>query len=490
MDKNLQHIEDLFRKALDENEEMPSENLWDNIDKILDKNKLISIHKKYTYLKKVVFLLMFFLLGLSIHVWKNRDNNNHEIKRNNTPIEQNAIAVKKPGDSLSSNAGKNWIVKNDKNILKKQNKYSGKTIKPVMTDNLSNSSIPQKKIKFEKTIKPLITNDGLNSTISKKEKLKENNPENKKNIKPLFQIEDNHQVVVKPANIDSSGVLFFLKQLNPLPVEKIKSVTTDLIETHSMVNNSKNIFKEKIKSTKPSRFFVRGFYSPDISFFHLKGDQSGNQNASTMKIENSETETFSSTVGALLDYKLSRRWSLQSGLTLSTTNINIDPETIYAQSDNSGAVKYQINTSSGYGYILPSFSKNPNIGDSIFSMSTTHTLQYLGIPLAVKYNITKKKFTINIMTGVSANFLTHGKITTNVEKGNNNETETTDNINGLKKFYFSGITGVGLDYNFYKNLSVCFSPTFRFALNSINKDVPVKSFPNSLGFSFGLKIRL
>ena len=68
--------------------------------------------------------------------------------------------------------------------------------------------------------------------------------------------------------------------------------------------------------------------------------------------------------------------------------------------------------------------------------------------------------------------------------------ETAVKIIGLRKFYLNGMAGVGLDYNFYKNLSADFSPTFRFALNPINDEVPVKSFPNSLGFSLGLKLRL
>ncbi|HEY5371973.1 MAG TPA: hypothetical protein VIJ75_23575 [Hanamia sp.] len=222
----------------------------------------------------------------------------------------------------------------------------------------------------------------------------------------------------------------------------------------------------------------------------MHDNQSGSQNGNATDAENSETGTFSYTVGALVEFKTGRNWSWQSGFTLSTTNRDIDPGTIYAKAVNTGTVKYQINTSSGYGYILPSFSNNPNVGDSIFSMSTTNTLQYLGIPLSVKYSINKGKFTLNAITGISLNFLTQGKITTEVEKGNDNEIAIVDKIYGLKKFYMSGIAGVGLDYTFYKSLFVSFSPTLRFALNAINKNVPVISYPNTLGFSLGLKMKL
>ena len=68
--------------------------------------------------------------------------------------------------------------------------------------------------------------------------------------------------------------------------------------------------------------------------------------------------------------------------------------------------------------------------------------------------------------------------------------ETAVKIIGLKKFYLSGMTSVGLDYNFYKCLSANFSPTFRFALNPISDEAPVKSFPNSLGCYLGIKLGL
>ena len=128
---------------------------------------------------------------------------------------------------------------------------------------------------------------------------------------------------------------------------------------------------------------------------------------------------------------LNKHWSLQSGLTYSSTNIIVEPKTIYAQSDNSGSVKYRINTSSGYGYLSPSFSSNPAVGDSLYAFTSTHTLNYISIPLALKYNITKDKFSFNAMTGLSINILTQGKIETLVEKGVNNETEVVNNLQGF-----------------------------------------------------------
>ena len=515
MDKNLHDIENLFRKELEGNEETPSPNTWGRIDKILDRDKILSIDKKYASLKKIVFLLMFFLIGLSIYVWNIRQNNgpekkdstalNNEAKtkdnKNNLPDGFNKIDLKKSADTLNKKDDKNQNsiadilpANTDENILKPLNKKPEKTVSSDTTETISIFPVSKSRKKSEKTI-PGVTNNNIKSSITKQGKT----GKNKWGIKTPALIKTEHDVAVKHINIDSTKTLISVMQLNSFPDTKIKNSTTDLIETKKLlqatvpskpalkINNSKNIFQ---KQTIKSQFYVTGFFSPEISFFRIRDNQSGNQSGNTMDAENSETRTFSYTIGALIEYKTTRNWSWQSGLTLSTTNMDIDPGIVYAKADNAGTVKYQINTSSGYSYILPSFSNNPNIGDSIFAMSTTNTLQYLGIPLSVKYSINKGKFTFNAMTGISANFLTQGKITTEVEKGNNSEMETSAKIIGLKKFYLSGIAGVGLDYNFYKNLSADFSPTFRFALNPINRGIPVKSFPNSFGFSMGLKLKL
>ena len=58
MDRNLQNIEDLFRDGLEDNEEIPSVQVWDAIDNSLDKDNVVSIQKKYSSLKRVALLLL------------------------------------------------------------------------------------------------------------------------------------------------------------------------------------------------------------------------------------------------------------------------------------------------------------------------------------------------------------------------------------------------------------------------------------------------
>ena len=537
MDKNLHNIEDLFRKGLEDNEEMPPENTWDRIDKILDKDKIISIYKKYARLKWVAFLLLFFLVGVGMYFWNYRKNNSPEKKENviinkETQSKNNNVDLSNGRNNINLKKQVDLINASVDNVLKKEVKPKSNNEAPSYGDSHDNLKKPvdsintiaynnQNKVKEigptkidetivkkqpeEKLANSSITKKLSNSSFSNRKKDKENKPNNEFDIKRSTHNEYDLDVVANSNNLNSNKDLLPLIQLHFFPITEVKNSTTDLIEFKKNINSiafpeanasvkkSKRISKNKfLKLKTQSPFSITGYYSRDISFFYLQDDPSGNPNRNGIADENDEKKTPAFTMGALIDFKTSRHWSLQSGLTLSTTHIHIkfEDERLYAKADNSGNVKYRVNTVLGYGYILPSFSNNPNVGDSISSRSTKSSLQYLRIPLAVKYSLGNGKFSVNVMAGLSGNFLTQGKIEAEVEQGNDNETETTNKIHGLKSTYFSGLAGIGLDYNFYKNLSVSFSPTIRFALNSINSNLYVQSFPNSVGFVLGLNIKL
>ena len=109
--------------------------------------------------------------------------------------------------------------------------------------------------------------------------------------------------------------------------------------------------------------------------------------------------------------------------------------------------------------------------------------------MAVKYRIVKGKFTIEAMAGISTNFLTMGKLETEIQKGSNNEIDILNKIEGLKPVYLSGLAGVGVTYKLSDKLSFVLMPTARLALTPINKNAITKTFPNSVGLSAGIKIK-
>ena len=388
----------------------------------------------------------------------------------------------------------------DKTILENDNASSKKYLNRITLKKLSNATIKKNKIKLKNPDESNLS-DVSKFAIQKKTKLIKRKSNAVVETKIPNRIENKQPPIESLSGAPFGKNLLAIESFNPKSLEDIQSNSTDMFATKEPLQNislskinplieiEKTIVrKPSVKSTNWSRFAITGFYSPDITFYHFENNYPGNSNNTDS--ENSETESYSFSIGALVDYNFSENWALQSGITLATSNFIFESETLYAQQDNSGGIKYKLSTPLGDAYVLPSFSSNPDIGDSIFSKSTTHTMQYLGIPLALKYNFNKGKFTLNALGGITANFLASGRITTELESGNDNETETTDKIHGLKPFYFSGLAGIGLDYKIYKNFSLSFSPTFRIAFDDINSNGQEKSFPKSIGLVLGAKMKL
>ncbi|MDQ6889386.1 MAG: porin family protein [Bacteroidota bacterium] len=490
MDEDLHDIEDLFFDALDDNEESPPPNVWDGVEKRLDKDNIVSIKKKYTTLKRIAILLLL-LLGISIYEIDRIYNNNNLAKNNSAqPQRQNGTEIKEQTASLKNG-----------NALKESIEAGGVNKPDKENGTLSNNSV-------RKQNTPLIINPVKNILktpplpVSSTKKRLTSEPSFKSKIKNVVAVEEEQLTfqinsendfyqtpyVVKQKNTSIENMI--LQSKNSISLKESRHLAARSATRVSDTSNNNNIAEiKKKKNEKLSRLSITPFFSPDVAWYHLQDDVS-TQSGNASDIEKEEKHEFSFTYGALADYRINKHWGVQSGLTFSNTNITTEPEIIYAQPDNTGNIKYRINTSSGYGFILPSYSANPKVGDSLYAFTSTHSLRYIGIPAAFTYSIIKNKFTFSARAGISTNFLTRARLETTVEKGFDNSTETVDNIQGLKKLYFTGLASLGIDFQLNKKTAIAFVPTMRFALNSINKNAPVKSYPMTFGSLVGLKIGL
>ena len=409
MDKNLQNIEDLFRDGLEDNEEVPSLQVWNSIDNTLDKDNVVSIRKKYTSLKRVALLLLLLLVGLSIYELSNRHNKNN-LAKHNKEERVNKETVNDSNSKVSANITDPKKI----NDSARANNYQQNTAN-------NNSAVD----------KSFPDNPGvLNSSTNLKHNKLFSKAAYKINIQNADSGKDFGEAIINNDDKETGNQLPLLSQLNIITTERINNQARDSVVANKLLQppaNNKIILdvepmntvasNKNIKKEKTSRLSATLFFSPDIASYHLLADKPDNQPDNAAKIEKGERHEFSSTTGLLLDYRLSNHFSLQTGLMFSNINITVNPKTIYAQPDNNGSIKYRLNISSGYGYLIPSFQNSPAIGDSLKITATTHKLRYLGIPIAVKYSITKRKLKMEAIAGVTTNFLTMGKVETEIKQG-------------------------------------------------------------------------
>lgn len=508
MDENLKNTEQRFFSSLEGYEEMPGPHVWDAVDKQLDRENFKSVQKKYERLKRIAVLLCLLFIAFAVY--------EINISLHNKGLLQNSAVVQdikhhSAGSSFSNlvtdaaspsaDAQDNTIgsgvsaPKDEKKISSENDHLSASDITNITKRNLQFSAAPNpgntaaaQTINEKGNKKRKRTSDASshlqikNAAADTDDAVAENTAANKD-----FEVPQNISVSEDPALLQT-------KNSNPgdtTPVNKTVSTVKALTDAKTTETVTKNF--ENTSKPKPA-FSIMPFFSPDIAWYLLKDEADNNQNQNENddadEIEGNEEHEFSFSYGVLLNYRLNKDWGIQTGITLSNINIAAKPQTIYAANDNGGSVKYRVNTSSGYGYILPSFSNNPAVGDSLFTSRTTHQLQYISVPLALTYRKGKGKFIFTGIAGVSANFLIKGRAETTIQKGMDDETETVEKMQGLRKIYFSGIAGAGAEYPITKKINFVFAPSLRFALQSINTGAAVKSYPMSLGFVTGIKISL
>lgn len=500
MDKDLQNIEDLFRSALDDNEEMPSAKVWDAVDQRLDKETVVTIKKKYKTLKRFSLLLLLLLIGLSIYELNTRYGGKGIAKTNNpgkTTITDNDKINRKEADEKSIAQKEEMDSKNIpattlNTITENSNPDNNKQVQ---------SDDPSDKVKQNQSKFPADINSSPNSSSVSKTYRDVVKTTDEQKIKAEKTFADRQNNTTPEVSGQINHPLSSQKQFDPLHPEKISRFTDDSAVKEKMLQSlasfKNNSLKDNITSSqqarkkpvKPSRFSISGFFSPDIASYRLDDEDVPGQPDNSEDIKRTERHESSSTFGLLLEYNVNKRWTIQSGITFSNTNIAVEPRDIYAQRINNGDIKYRLNISSGYAYLVPSFQPVIALDDTLNVTAITHKLRYIGVPIAVKYSISSGKFKIEAMTGVSANFLTKGKLETEIQKGPNNEIDILNKIEGLKSIYLSGQAGIGAEYKLTGKVSFILMPTARFALMPINKGSVVKTYPYSFGIASGLKMR-
>lgn len=191
MNKDLPDIEELFKSALEDNEEFPSSKVWDDIENILDKDDVILIRRKYENLKRISFLLFFLLLGISIYQlnnWHSKANLpiinkkfNPDQKIISTSIDKRMGISPDPNDKISLNSNTRAEAKNVKPLVNKN--ASGNYFKINVYGNRESKNLKQTAIGDTKRNNSAQNFDNANA-IKSKENLfvKSTSPVETKNV--------------------------------------------------------------------------------------------------------------------------------------------------------------------------------------------------------------------------------------------------------------------------------------------------------------------
>jgi hypothetical protein len=473
MDKHLHNdIGKQFSNEINKLSQQPREHIWENIDKQLDKTDATNYKDKFTKLRKRSLLLLLLLFGIStfsiiyFNTSKNKNTPQGDMHNYNA-AEQKTKEPANNNKPISTDANKQQ--NSSTNSFAPQPIADNTTAKDTIESKEEQDVFSSQKIAVIK--KGRTTVKITNGSIEEEKTTAENDIENLKNNTPQKIADENiFEVPVKPTDAETN--------IAAIPAASKK----DSLST--VINNPSSKANNKKQQNNKSKFTLTAFVAPDYSAYRLENDEK-NSYDNKNGIEKRERSDISSSAGILLGYKIGKKVILQSGITYSSSDISIDPTKIYAEKNNAGAIKYRYNTSYGYGYLLPSFSATPAVGDSLFANGANHTLHYIGIPVIIKYKLGNKKITFHPGAGVTFNFLTKATLTTDVQDRFNSETEYISKLEGIKKFSAGLIITPEIQYHLSKKWNISVMPYFKYSLGPVNKGNVVKTYPYTFGVGIG-----
>lgn len=480
MNENLHDIDNIFYNSLDQHEESPSLRVWESLNASLDKKEAAFYKKKFIGLSRITAVLILLLASLVIHdaaLIKNGSQGTalQTIHSNSVDAERNTEddSVEKVLDNKTENTESHFL----SSLNMEQRKHKLILQKPDQSNDTTHDSINYKAENDLTGQNKIVTSNG-NNTVSSK-------TSTDNGVIPLTPGILNEKIKIykePPVKIDT----VVSAQQKELVTKENYAIPKNKDTSFLSIDNKSLIVKHK--SFHPY-WSATVFGNREWAQYNLENDVQENNNNQTednrTAITKREKHEPSYTFGMLATYQFQKKLSFQTGLSYLNTAIAIEPQKVFAVKDYNGSISYKYNTSSGYAFLKTKSGTSPILGDSLYTTAAQHNLEYISIPVLMRYKILHKNFSVSAGIGVAVNLLTAAKIQTEIQNISANEIVSVNRLQGMKSFYTDALANADVQYNIKGNWSVNLITTFRFALSPINKNNIVKTFPYSFGLGMG-----
>ncbi len=264
--------------------------------------------------------------------------------------------------------------------------------------------------------------------------------------------------------------------------------------------------KDQISYEKQRRWSAGIMAAPSYSFRTLSAVQPGFFNKSRFNSTESGLVSFSGRV--VVSYMINERLSAQTGIDLMKMGQNIenmyivnDPlaiEQIRARRASLKSSTQPVQNSLGEIYtttqsVLVTNSEHITHDDLGGTISASdwkpgriiQDINYLQVPLILRYRILNGNFGLMASGGLGANFITGNKVLLKYKGENFDIGKTLD----VKRFGLSGILGLGMEHQISNNIIFIIEPRLSHFITPANSGASHQLRPYSLSFYGGLSFR-
>lgn len=492
MDKK--NLDKLFQEKLKNFSEVPDEKVWQQIETSLNQKKKRRVIPFWWQLGGVAALLILSFIVFNpftatndtpvVVETENTDNNaiessskkNSNNELHNEQIDENSTTIVEH-ETLNSLEGSNAT---EDSVFEKSTEI--KTI--VKTDAKKNYN-PLKKTDY--AVATSTENKGVekSSNVAQNENYQKNNP-SEKDI--AFENNSNKQLV--HTEQEDEGLV------------KNDSKTT---QVKKIGENKKSIFDEiaeqenevtEVANTNAPKWSVGPRVAP--IFFNAFGEGSPVHPIFTA---NSKSGNNTMSYGLSVAYEVSEKLRLRTGV--HKVDFGYDTNDVEFSSSLESSARTQINninyTARSRNVLVSSNTSSSTISGTN-NVQETNDIQaittasqngimsqqfgYLEVPLELEYSLINSRFGVDIIGGLSSLFLVDNMISLSSQ----NLTTELGEANNLNNVNFSTNIGIGINYNFSKNIRLNLDPVFKYQLNTFSQSNGTFQ-PFSVGVYSGFSFR-
>ena len=508
MDKNLPKdpLEEFFRKSLETNSDLPSddgwdlpsEGVWDRVEEHIQPTTILRPinYWKWTAIAASITLLFF------VYQWI---NNKKEIEQLTVELKLNQLELENTKELLQKEIDKKENVLAEEDNDPSTDKPGNESDQDVAENLEANPPVNSKKstgstsysgqhsnsIPIHSTNETVVENKNEIIENQNKDDFPQTNPDNSKNI---ISNEQPNSIVEKT-----------FETLEILPsryfgIENTQSEESLIIDFSSMAA------LEFVRSKTEKGFYLGAFASRNFGNRTITGRRTGADNDRRKILRESRDREYWTTGGGMkLGYKLSKNWSLESGFQYTKMEMDIRNRVV-RKFTQAGETIVNGEFQNDYALLIVTpfgdagsditLSRNTMIADQMpfqVTLDSRVNVSFIGVPLVAKYSIGNEKFRAGFKLGAMSNFVLDSDIQvrritlqTPLLFQRKHVVRDKKEIKNLETATLDFIAGFELEAKVGESLYFSLEPSLTRSLTPIFEKQDVKTYPSFTNVRMGL----
>ena len=483
--KEQKNIERLFQEKFKDFEVAPPEMAWNNIEARLNKKK--KKRRVIPFWFKASGIAASLLLGFYTY---SLFNNNEDVDLKNN---ENTIVIDAKNNTIQN---QNNSTINEKNLKPNDDLIKESSVVTEI-DNSTNSSNnsenkKDKEISIFKNKKQknnfIKTQENSLSASNKKTKRKTKNKSNQENS--IFFNDDKSKLVESDKNkVENTNSNLIKNKINFDKINKISNDKNSSIVVNKTTNNTtqdsslvakiseevtalEQLLKEKEvgKNVEEKEKEMQDKWAISSNASPVYFNSSSKSSTLDTKFDaNDKGYNSNISYGLGVSYAINNRISIRTGV--NTLNFNSNTEDIlFYQRNNPVAINNLSRNTRGNLINIENDTKSNLKEASIYGSEIikyngklSQELGYLEVPLEISYKVIDRRFSFDVVGGMSTLFLNNNKVS--IVSSNETEMEIGSATN-LNSIHYSTNIGFGFSYTFLKSFQANINPMFKYQLNT------------------------